>query len=288
MGKLVDAREQLKLDLALEAIEGLHLPHKAREALQMEIEQRSQAQDEVRKHEDQQPCDCASLRKALVLATEVGVPEELLTSAWYKLEIHVPRSDAALRRLVEGASGLRWYKVGKRRPKKGTELTHTVLEAALRTKTEFSEDEWKVFAGFGIKHLHKSDFIKVDDAYFRPADGALLEAQELRDCLGEHGASASDHVKRDAEERLKQLDAADIQLRREMDKLPTETYELHALRGAVAQYGPCSSTSLATEARELLRRTELADEALDVDDEIWTLRMPMRVHVMGAKAMFDS
>ena len=35
-------------------------------------------------------------------------------------------------------------------------------------------------------------------------------------------------MSRDAEERLKQLDAADIQLRREMDKLPTETYELHA------------------------------------------------------------
>ena len=65
-------------------------------------------------------------------------------------------------------SGLKWRNIGATKPAQGRELlstTYTQLVAALKSKVEFTGQEW---AGFGITDLRIDDFIKSGDSYFAP------------------------------------------------------------------------------------------------------------------------
>jgi len=63
------------------------------------------------------------------------------------------------------ASGLRWEKVGVKRPKEGRELNCPGLADALVLSTELTQQEWD---SFGIKDLRTDDFIRAANTYFRP------------------------------------------------------------------------------------------------------------------------
>ena len=60
----------------------------------------------------------------------------------------------------ERTLGSRWRKVGHQKPKMGNEIFSQQLEAALRTKQEFSKEE---VAAFDLEDLRLDSFIKVED-----------------------------------------------------------------------------------------------------------------------------
>ena len=60
----------------------------------------------------------------------------------------------------ERTLGSRWRKVGPQKPKTGNEIFSQQLEAALRTKQEFSKEE---VAAFDLEDLRLDSFIKVED-----------------------------------------------------------------------------------------------------------------------------
>ena len=64
------------------------------------------------------------------------------------------------------ASGLKWKRTGVTKPTKGRCLSGSdMLAMALKSKTEFTSEEW---AGFGILDLRNDYFIKSHDSYFQP------------------------------------------------------------------------------------------------------------------------
>ena len=63
------------------------------------------------------------------------------------------------------ADGRKWKKTGETKPAQGHELRNAELAAALRSKTEFTQQEWEAF---GISDLRNDDFIKMDNMYFKP------------------------------------------------------------------------------------------------------------------------
>ena len=70
-----------------------------------------------------------------------------------------------------GALGLKWLPAGDTEPAMGRNLEHAKLAEALRSKTEFTKQEWEVF---GIKDLRTDHFIKSGHSYFQPAPGPVL------------------------------------------------------------------------------------------------------------------
>ena len=131
-----------------------------------------------------------------------------------------PRSNVRLR-----TSGLKWKKTGATKPTQGRELSKSSLAEALKSKTEFSQEEWRAF-GLG-DDLRPDDYIKTDDVYFRPIvrkfndvrsvwddyfnpDGShkirgrghtLVTTNKMRgplsdqpDKIGEHAFAAIDHI----------------------------------------------------------------------------------------------
>ena len=86
----------------------------------------------------------------------------------------------ALVDLVMGTLGSKWLPVGDTEPTTGRNLEHENLAEALRSKAEFTKQEWEAF---GIKDLRTDHFIKSGDSYFQPAvcsdgfnEGMLLRA----------------------------------------------------------------------------------------------------------------
>ena len=69
--------------------------------------------------------------------------------------------------LLQFASGLKWEVSGTHKPTKGTELTNKKLVEALRSKTDFTEDEW---GEFGIEELNTTHYIKSGARFFKPAE----------------------------------------------------------------------------------------------------------------------
>jgi len=122
-------------------------------------------------------------------------------------------------------SGLKWKKTGATKPTQGRELSNSSLAEALKSKTEFTQAEWRAF-GLG-DDLRPDDYIKTDDVYFRPIvrkfkdvrsvwddyfnpDGShkirgrgytLVTTNKMRgplsdqpDKIGEHAFAAIDHI----------------------------------------------------------------------------------------------
>ena len=107
--------------------------------------------------------------RAKTAPTTTALTTDVLPSTGVK---NTPLSAAKVT-LASGTHGLKWFKVGKQKPKKGTALDNPGLVDALREKTEFTYAKWK---SFGIENLRPNDFIKVDDDYFKPCDpGAALK-----------------------------------------------------------------------------------------------------------------
>jgi len=63
-------------------------------------------------------------------------------------------------------SGLKWEGAGTEKPTDGKELTNEKLAEGLKSKTEFTKEEWKEF---GIQELDAGHYIKSGDEYFKPA-----------------------------------------------------------------------------------------------------------------------
>lgn len=61
--------------------------------------------------------------------------------------------------------GLKWKEVGKEKPENGVEFYNNQLVNALKVKHVFTQNEWD---SFGIVHLTYTNFIRVDDTYFKP------------------------------------------------------------------------------------------------------------------------
>lgn len=76
----------------------------------------------------------------------------------------------SMEKLLSVPSGLKWEALGETRPSEGRELKSSALQEALRSKTEFTQDEWN---SFGIGDLYIADFIKSGDSYFKPAGVSL-------------------------------------------------------------------------------------------------------------------
>jgi hypothetical protein len=67
-----------------------------------------------------------------------------------------------------GSLGLKWLPAGDSEPAMGRNLEHAKLAEALKSKTEFTKQEWEAF---GIKDLRTDQFIKSGYSYFQPAAG---------------------------------------------------------------------------------------------------------------------
>jgi hypothetical protein len=78
--------------------------------------------------------------------------------------------------------GLKWLPAGSTEPATGRILENAKLAEALRSKTEFTKQEWEAF---GIKDLRTDHFIKSGDSYLQPAGIAslLVQVLELRRVL---------------------------------------------------------------------------------------------------------
>jgi hypothetical protein len=63
------------------------------------------------------------------------------------------------------ACGLNWEKTGEKKPTAGRELEVPKLVGALKSKTQFTKEEWN---DFGISDLRYDDYIEVGNAYFKP------------------------------------------------------------------------------------------------------------------------
>jgi len=75
------------------------------------------------------------------------------------------------------ASGLKWIKVGTTKPCEGKELSNAVLTRVLKTKTEFTKQEFdalNILPTF-VENLRMDDFIMSGDSYFKPAAPAEVE-----------------------------------------------------------------------------------------------------------------
>jgi hypothetical protein len=62
--------------------------------------------------------------------------------------------------------GLKWQNVGQEQPYLGTEISNKFLASALRGKSEFTRQE---FDAFRVSDLTYNSYVKVDDAFFKPA-----------------------------------------------------------------------------------------------------------------------
>jgi hypothetical protein len=67
--------------------------------------------------------------------------------------------------IVTEPRGLKWLPAGDTEPATGRNLEHAKLAEALRSKTEFTKQEWEAFS---IKDLRTDHFIKSGDSYFEP------------------------------------------------------------------------------------------------------------------------
>ena len=67
------------------------------------------------------------------------------------------------------ASGLKWTDAGASKPSTGEELANDRLSAALKTKVDFTKEEWDAF---GISDLLVTHFIKSGNSYLQPAVNA--------------------------------------------------------------------------------------------------------------------
>jgi hypothetical protein len=68
--------------------------------------------------------------------------------------------------------GLKWINTGVFEPTQGREVTNPELANALKTKLEFTQDEWNAF---GVVNLGKDDFIKSGQFYFKQDDLLLRQ-----------------------------------------------------------------------------------------------------------------
>jgi hypothetical protein len=80
----------------------------------------------------------------------------------------VDETEQGVRRVLAGASGLKWRRTGGEKPNHGEELKHKGLASGLTKRTEFTREEWDAF---GIKDLRMEHFIKSGPSYFQPAAG---------------------------------------------------------------------------------------------------------------------
>jgi len=85
-----------------------------------------------------------------------------------------PRDITRLAKLGERpheSGGLKWRKTNSlpsgMRPLRGIELSNAALSKALKTKLEFTEEEWDTF---GVDSLTLENFIEVDGTYFQPEE----------------------------------------------------------------------------------------------------------------------
>lgn len=76
-----------------------------------------------------------------------------------------------------GALGLKWMPAGDTEPATGHNLENAELTEALRSKTEFTKEEWDAF---GIKDLRTDHVIKSGDSYFQPAAGRPVAWTDLK------------------------------------------------------------------------------------------------------------
>jgi len=77
-------------------------------------------------------------------------------------------------------SGLRWQNVGLVEPSRGQPLLNAALEAALRSRSKFSPEEW---VSFGVSALRADHYVKVDATYFKPYSPTLMCAKACREVL---------------------------------------------------------------------------------------------------------
>jgi len=68
--------------------------------------------------------------------------------------------------------GLKWENIGRERPFSGTEISNKFLAAALRGRSQFTEEE---FTAFKVSEVTASSYIQVDDDFFRPATATPAE-----------------------------------------------------------------------------------------------------------------
>ena len=79
-----------------------------------------------------------------------------------------------LDRLCElNAPGLKWLKIGDSATTNGQRLGNSTLAEALKSKTEFTEQEWDAF---GVQDLHVDHFVESGGSCFKPA-AFVLESQ---------------------------------------------------------------------------------------------------------------
>jgi hypothetical protein len=69
--------------------------------------------------------------------------------------------------LCRATLGSKWQRLGIMRPPQGQRLLDTKLARALKSKTEFTEKEWR---DFGIQYLNPNHYVESNGSYFQPAD----------------------------------------------------------------------------------------------------------------------
>ena len=75
------------------------------------------------------------------------------------------------------ASGLKWTKIGKNKPKKGTELENKALSDELKKKQAFTQEEFDIF---NISDLMIEQYIRSGEFYYKPSE-ILSEMVDIRD-----------------------------------------------------------------------------------------------------------
>ena len=76
------------------------------------------------------------------------------------------------------ASGLKWEPCGKTPPRDGQQLRNTKLEEMLKTRLEFTQEEWDAF---GVDNLCCGHFVQSKSSYFQPAGPARMQGLQNAD-----------------------------------------------------------------------------------------------------------
>lgn len=108
-----------------------------------------------------------------------ALPKGLLCQAYDEVLQKARALQSRMKTIIydTGPSGLKWMRTLTKPA--GREMRNTKLEAALASKTEFTQQE---FSAFGISELRYDDYIKSNDSYFKPASGLARHEGEAEVC----------------------------------------------------------------------------------------------------------
>ena len=129
------------------------------------------------KHEVQRTCTMLKTERETVQRTAAKAKALLTSLNSSKAELETLKKKDSKSKGGEGAGsqdataakkvacGLKWLKVGETQPVDGQNLARSDLADALKTKAEFTQEEWEAFGVLGLCLDH---FVKSGGSYFRP------------------------------------------------------------------------------------------------------------------------